>query len=170
MVRYFLSWGWRSAVGGSLGCSQTQFGVWQHGDELKGDQMAQLNLYLKFNGNCRQALEFYKSILGGQLVLQTVGDSPSAGQFPPVMKDRILHGSLAKDDLTIFGTDIAGPELRQGNNVFLCLICKSKDEIEALFSKLSQGGKITNPLKQEFFGTYGDLAGKFGINWMFQSA
>ena len=132
--------------------------------------MAHLSPYLKFNGNCRQALEFYKSVLGGQLNLQTIGDSPAAGQFPPAMKNRILHGSLASDNLTIFGTDVAGPELTQGNNLFLCLVCRSKEEIETLFSRLSQGGKITTPLKHEFFGTYGDLADKFGINWMFQFA
>src|SRR5215831_18386655 len=50
-------------------------------------KMAQLGPYLKFNGNCRQALEFYKYVLGGQLGLQTIGDSPAAGQFPPAMKD-----------------------------------------------------------------------------------
>jgi len=54
--------------------------------------MAQLNPYLKFNGNCRQALEFYRSVLGGQLSLQPIGDSPAAGQFPPAMKNSILHG------------------------------------------------------------------------------
>ena len=132
--------------------------------------MARLSPYLKFNGNCRQALEFYKSVLGGQLSLQTIGDSPAARQFPPAMKDRILHGSLASDNLTIFGTDVAGPEMTQGNNLFLCLVCRSKEEIETLFSRLSQGGKVTTPLKQEFFGAYGDLADKFGINWMFQFA
>jgi PhnB protein len=130
--------------------------------------MAQLSPYLKFNGNCRQALEFYKSVLGGQLSLQTIGDSPAAEHFPPAMKDKILHGSLAKDDLTIFGSDIAAAGLTQGNSVFLCLVCKSKPEIETLFSKLAQGGNTTTPLKHEFFGTYGDLADKFGINWMFQ--
>jgi PhnB protein len=132
--------------------------------------MAQLRPYIKFNGNCRQALEFYKSIVGGQLSLQTIGESPAAGHFPPAMKDKILHGSLAQDDLTIFGSDIATPELTQGNNVFLCLVCKDKGEIETLFSKLSQGGKVTTPLRQEVFGTYGDLVDKFGINWMFQFA
>jgi len=132
--------------------------------------MAQLNLYLKFDGNCKLALEFYQTVFGGQLSLQTIGDSPAAGQFPPEMKERILHGSLAKDELMIFGTDVAGPRLTQGNNVFLCLICKSKEEIETLFPKLSSGGKITNPLKQEFFGTYGDLSDKFGVNWMLQFA
>ena len=77
---------------------------------------------------------------------------------------------MATDDLTIFGTDVAGPNLTQGNNLFLCLVCKSKEEIETLFFKLSQGGKVTTPLRQEFFGTYGDLADKFGINWMLQLA
>src|SRR5262249_30475235 len=118
--------------------------------------MALLSVYLKFNGNCRQALEFYKSIFGGQLTLQTIGDSPAAGQFPPGMKNSILHGSLAKDDLTIFGTDVTGPGLTWGNNLWLCFVCKSTEEIETLFSKLSEGGKVTTPLRQEFFGTYGD--------------
>ena len=130
--------------------------------------MAHLSPYLKFNGNCKQALEFYKSVLGGQLNLQTIGDSPAAGQFPPALKDRILHGSLASEDLTIFGTDMGGPELTRGNGVFLCLVCKSKEETEALFSKLSQGGNATTPLRQEFFGMYGDLIDKFGVHWMFQ--
>ena len=132
--------------------------------------MAHLSPYLKFNGNCRQALEFYKNVLGGQLNLQTIGDSPAAGQFPATMKDRILHGSLASDSLTIFGTDVTGPGLTRGDNVFLCLVGKSKEEIETLFSKLSQGGKVTTPLKHEFFGIYGDLTDKFGFNWMFQFA
>src|SRR5215831_2569086 len=103
--------------------------------------MALLSVYLKFNGNCRQALEFYKSVFGGRLTLQTIGDSPAAEQFSPAMKNSILHGSLAKEDLTIFGTDVAGPGLTQGNNLWLCLACKSREEIETLFPKLSEGGK-----------------------------
>ena len=86
------------------------------------------------------------------------------------MKDRILHGSLASDNSTIFGTDVTASGLTRGDNVFLCLVGKSKEEIETLFSKLSEGGKVTTPLKHEFFGIYGDLTDKFGINWMFQFA
>jgi PhnB protein len=73
--------------------------------------MAQRSPHLKVNGNCRTALEFYKSVAGGQLSLQTIGESPAAGHFPPAMKDKVLHGSLATDDLTIFGSDVAAPEL-----------------------------------------------------------
>src|SRR5215475_3044778 len=115
--------------------------------------MAQLNLYLKFDGNCKLALEFYETVFGGHLNLQTIGDSPAVGQFPPEMKERILHGPLAKDELRIFGTDVAGPKLMQGNNVFLCLTCKSKEEFETLFTKLSSRDKINTPLRQECFGT-----------------
>jgi PhnB protein len=132
--------------------------------------MAQLSPYLKFTGNCRQALEFYKSVVGGQLSLQTIGDSPVAGHFPSAMKDKILHGSVTADGFTVFGSDVAGPGLTQGNNVFLCLVCKSKEEIETLFSKFSESGKVTTPLRQEPFGTYGDLTDNFGIHWMFQFA
>src|SRR5215831_17966146 len=104
--------------------------------------MAHLSPYLKFNGNCRQALEFYKSVLGGQLSLQAIGDSPAAGQFPPAMKNSILHGSLATDDLTIFGTDVAGPNLTQGNNLFLCLVCKSKGRLKHFSSSSHKAAKL----------------------------
>ena len=56
------------------------------------------------------------------------------------------------------------------HRLVLPVVYKSKEEIETLFSKLSQGGKVTTPLKHEFFGIYGDLTDKFGINWMFQFA
>src|SRR5215831_17838219 len=81
------------------------------------NKMAHLSPYLKFNGNCKQALEFYKSVLGGQLNLQTIGDSPAAGQFPAAMKDRILHGSLVSDNSTIFGTDVTASGLTRGDNL-----------------------------------------------------
>jgi PhnB protein len=66
------------------------------------------------------------------------------------------------------GSDMVGPEgAKNGNTLSLTLVCSSKEEIETFFSKLSAGGKVAHPLKEEFFGTYGDLTDKYGINWMF---
>jgi PhnB protein len=56
--------------------------------------MAQMNAYLHFNGNCREAMTFYKECLGGELNMQAVGESPMAAQMPPQIHTNILHASL----------------------------------------------------------------------------
>lgn len=132
--------------------------------------MAEFNAYLIFNGNCREAMEFYKGCLGGELGVMTVGESPMAAQMPPEMRNRILHSVLTSGSVMLMGSDMIGrnEELKHGNTLSLCLVCKSKAEIETLFKKLSAGGHIDSPLKEEFFGTYGDLTDKYGFHWMFQ--
>jgi len=130
--------------------------------------MTQINAYLHFNGNCREAMTFYQGCLGGKLALQTVGESPMAGQMPAAAQKNILHAALTHDGITLMGSDMIGPEgVKKGNIVSLTLVCSSKEEIVTFFSKLSAGGKVAHPLKEEFFGTYGDLTDKYGINWMF---
>lgn len=132
--------------------------------------MAQLYVYLTFDGNCREAMSFYKECLGGELSLSTVGDSPMAGQMPPDAKNRIIHSVLKNDDITLMASDMMGPGgITQGNTISLCLVGKNKQELDTYFTKLSNGGKIATQLVEEFFGTFGDLTDKFGIRWMFQA-
>jgi PhnB protein len=132
--------------------------------------VTQLNAYLSFNGNCRQAMEFYTACLGADLKMQTVGDSPMASQVPPEMKNQILHAKLEKDGMVLMASDTLSSEKAvNGTAISLCLNGKSKKEIETFFNKLAQGGKITNPLQVMFFGTYGDLVDKFGIRWLCQA-
>ena len=134
--------------------------------------MAQLNAYLVFNGNCREAMQFYKGCLGGELNSMTVGNSPMAATMPAGMRDKIMHSLLTSGSIRLMASDMIdmiGEEgYKHGNTVSLCLVCQSKEEIQTLFSKLSQGGQIKHPLKEEFFGTYGDLTDKYGFSWMFQ--
>jgi len=132
--------------------------------------MAKLVAYLSFDGNCREAMDFYKEALGGELTMQIVGESPMAEQMPAEMKTRIMHSQLSNGDLLLFASDMmASQAVVRGNSVTLCIAGKNKQEIEGYFSKLSQGANVTHPLKEEFFGTYGDLTDKFGVNWMFQA-
>ncbi|MGA3052243.1 MAG: VOC family protein [Chitinispirillaceae bacterium] len=129
--------------------------------------MAQLKPYLTFKGNCREAMTFYKECLGGELKMQTVGESPVAAQIPKEMHKNILHSVLKKDGFTLMASDMMGAgDLVQGNTVTLALICKNKEELEACFSRLSAGGKVGHALRKEFFGTIGDLVDKFGFRWM----
>ena len=130
--------------------------------------MTQINAYLNFSGNCREALSFYKDSLGGELSLQTVEGSPMEAGCPGAMKHQILHGSLTKNGLILMGSDMVGPEgLIQGNNMSLSLSCSSEKEINHFFSALSAGGKVIEPLKLQFWGAmFGVLTDKFGIRWM----
>lgn len=130
--------------------------------------MTQINAYLNFDGNCREAMSFYKECLGGELALQTVEGSPIEAQCPAGIKHHILHASLMKDTLILMGSDMQGPEgFVKGNTIALSLNCSSEKEIDTFFSNLSKHGKITHPLTESFWGaTFGVLTDKYGIRWM----
>jgi PhnB protein len=130
--------------------------------------MTQINAYITFNGNCREAMNFYKDCLGGELSLQTVEGSPIEAQCPAAMKDHILHASLQKDGLLLMASEMLGPEgFIKGNTIALSLNCNSEEEINEFFSKLSVGAKIIHPLRREFWGAiFGVFTDKFGIRWM----
>ena len=130
--------------------------------------MAQINVYIGFNGQCREAMTFYKTVLGGELFFQTVGGSPMAAQCPESTHAEILHSSLTNGDLVLMATDMTGPDgYHKGNNIAISLNCGSKEEIEAFFAGLSEGGKVMDPLKEQFWGAiFGALTDKFGIGWM----
>ncbi|HRI21380.1 MAG TPA: VOC family protein [Panacibacter sp.] len=130
--------------------------------------MAKLNAYLTFNSNCREAMTFYKECLGGELTLMPVGETPVASQMPPHMKDAVLHSTLKTNDFEIMATDMVPGSFAQGNDMHLCLVCNSEEEIHTLFEKLSAGGKIQQPLNQMFFGLIGTLVDKFGKNWILE--
>lgn len=130
--------------------------------------MTQINAYLNFNGNCREAMNFYKECLGGELSLQTVEGSAIEAQCPPAMKHQVLHASLVKDNLVIMGSDMVGPDgFIKGNTISLSLNCNSEKEIQTFFPRLSAGGQIIHPLRVEFWGAvFGVLTDKFGVRWM----
>ncbi len=130
--------------------------------------MAQINAYLTFSGNCREAMTFYRACLGGALIFQTVGESPLAEKMPQQMKDCILHATLTKDALVLLGSDMVAPTgLVRGNAVSLSLSCNSEEEIKVCYHRLSAGGKVDHPLEDTFWGAlFGDLTDKFGNHWL----
>lgn len=131
--------------------------------------MAQLIPYLNFDNDCREAMNYYKACLGGNLVLQTVGEMPEmAAQMPPEMKDAILHSSLISGDITIMASDLIKTKRIEGNTVELCINCDTEEELNTFFSRLSEGGKVTDPLADmPWGGRYGALTDKFGKHWLF---
>jgi PhnB protein len=130
--------------------------------------MTQINTYLTFNGNCREAMSFYKNCLGGELKFQTIGDSPLADKMPDKMRDCILHSTLTNGALTIMASDmVAEKGLIKGNAVSLMLNCSSEAEIQQYYAQLAEGGERTHPLEISFWGAlFGDLTDKFGNQWL----
>jgi len=133
--------------------------------------MAQVNAYLYFDGTCRHAMTFYKECLGGELTLMTVGESPAAAQMPHQAKDSIMHSVLKNGTNVIMASDNLGTgSITKGNQFSMTIECGSNKEADTFYSKLSAGGKATHPMKDEFFGYYGDLTDRFGIRWMISHA
>ena len=130
--------------------------------------MATINAYLTFNGSCREAMTFYKECLGGDLKLQTIGESPMASQMPVQMKEHILHAILTKGELVLMGSDMVGEEgVIMGNTVSMALNLTSEEEIRSCYEKLSASGKANHPLETTFWGAlFGDLIDKYGNHWI----
>ena len=130
--------------------------------------MTHIDAYLTFNGNCREAMTFYQDCLGGELTLQTIGDSPMADQLQPQMQQGILHATLINGGLTLMASDMVGEKgLILGNAVSLMLNCSSEAEIRATYDRLSAGGEATHPLEDTFWGAlFGGLTDKFGNHWL----
>lgn len=130
--------------------------------------MAKINSYLTFNGNCREAMAFYKECLGGELVLQEVGNTPMAENLPTKMKELILHAMLTNGELVIMASDMAPEQgLIKGNSVSLMLDCKSEEEARRFYGGLAAGGQATHPLQDTYWGAlFGNLIDRFGIQWL----
>jgi PhnB protein len=130
--------------------------------------MASINSYLTFNGNCREAMTFYRNCLGGELTLETIGESDLADKMPNNMRKSIMHAVLAKDELVIMATDMVEERgLIKGNSISMMLNCNSKEEAQSFYRKLSFGGKASHPLQETFWGAlFGDLTDRFGNNWL----
>ncbi len=129
--------------------------------------MKEIATYLNFDGNCREAMTFYKECLGAELHLMPFSEMP--GDHPPESKHRIMHARLAKGAMAIMASDtMPGMPLHQGNNFSISIQCDSQHEIDSFFAALSEGGKVTMPLQDQFWGArFGMVTDRFGIQWMF---
>jgi PhnB protein len=136
---------------------------------INGDATITLTPYLLFDGNCQQAMEFYRSCVGGELTLMKVKDSPVKDQMPTVQLNKTLHARLKSRNLEISASDWLQLDTTpiRGNTVCLCLSGGTLQELKAVFEKLSEEAEDITPLREIFFGVYGALNDKFGVRWMF---
>ncbi|MEV0566690.1 VOC family protein [Dactylosporangium sp. NPDC050588] len=127
---------------------------------------SRLNPYLSFRGNARQAMEFYQSVFGGTLRLNTFGEfNPEAGPIA----DQVMHGQLeTASGYTIMGSDTP-PEMAHnpGDHITVSLSGDDAAELRGYWEKLSASGKVSVPLEKQMWGDeFGACVDQFGIPWM----
>ena len=127
---------------------------------------SRLNPYITFGDNCREAMQFYESVFGGQLTLNTFGDF-GAADGPDA--DKIMHAQLETDQgFTLMASDTAeGMETRSGSNISISLSGDDAGQLRGYWDKLSSDGNVTMPLEKQMWGDeFGMCTDKFGIAWM----
>ena len=127
---------------------------------------SRLNPYISFDGDAREALEYYKSIFGGELSLSTFGEL--GGEETP-NPDQIMHGMIETDGgFTLMCADTPpGMEHEPGNNFAVSLSGDDGDELRGYWEQLSGDGIVTVALEKQVWGDeFGMCVDRFGISWM----
>ena len=127
---------------------------------------SRLNPYISFDGDAREALEFYKSVFGGELSLSTFGEL--GGEDTP-NPDKIMHGMIETDSgFTLMCADTPpGMEHEPGNNFAVSLSGDDGDELRGYWEQLSGDGIVTVALEKQVWGDeFGMCVDRFGISWM----
>ncbi|MFZ1721585.1 MAG: VOC family protein [Microgenomates group bacterium] len=139
--------------------------------------MPETNIYLNFTNETEAAFLFYKSVFGTEFEggMSRMSEVPLQEGQPELSKsdkNLVMHVSLPiLGGLKLMGSDSPesmGIKIQKGNNVHISLHPDSRRETDRLFKALSDGGEVTMPLKEMFWGDYyGICVDKFGICWMF---
>lgn len=129
-----------------------------------------LDVYLDFNGNCREVVEFYTEVFAAEKQpIMAFGDAPADPNFqlPEEAKNLIMHTFLVINGTKVMFSDVfPGMPFTEGNNISLTYVSKDKDQIVSLYNKLKEGGKIDMELQETFWSKcYANLTDKFGIPW-----
>jgi PhnB protein len=117
-------------------------------------------------GTARAALEFYRSVLGGEVRISTFGEFGGAEGVDP---DAVMHGQLdAPSGFTLMVSDaMPGMASATGSSIALCLYGDDLEELRTSFAGLAEGGEVTTPFEQQVWGDhYGAFTDRFGVDWM----
>ncbi len=128
---------------------------------------AQLNAYLNFRNNAREAMEFYRGIFGGTLALNTFGEAHASAD--PSEDDLVMHAQLDGDNGIVFMASDTPPrmEYRPGSNFSLSLSGDDEKLLRRWYERLADGGTVTMPLDKAPWGdTFGMCVDKFGVSWL----
>ncbi|HVF63523.1 MAG TPA: VOC family protein [Casimicrobiaceae bacterium] len=127
--------------------------------------------YLFFNGNCEEAIDFYKKVLGAKVeMMMRFNESPEKmppGMLAPGWDDKVMHASMHIGGSLVMASDGMGTDKGGFNGFSLSLSCKDAAEATRLFNALSDGGQVQMPLGKTFWSPlFGMCADRFGVGWM----
>src|SRR5260221_26422 len=127
--------------------------------------------YLMFDGRCEEAINFYKTALGAELLMlmrySETPDAPPPGMVAPGSENKVCHASFRIGESTVMASDggCHGKSIFQGFT--LNLQVASETEADRMFAALADGGKVNMPLMKTFFSPrFGMLVDRFGVSWM----
>jgi PhnB protein len=129
--------------------------------------MAQLNPYVNFKDQTRQAMEFYKSVFGGKLTMSTFKEFHASQD--PSEDNLIMHSVLeGEKGITFMAADTPPRmEYKPGNNFNMSLSGDNEQELRGYYEKLKAGGQVIMPLEKAIWGdTFGMVRDRFGVTWL----
>ncbi|MFD1705965.1 VOC family protein [Siminovitchia sediminis] len=129
-----------------------------------------VEVYLVFDGNCREAVEFYAEAFDtAPPQIMTFGEAPSNPDYPvpDEAKDRVMHARLTIEGSNVMFSDtFPGSTIKSGNNITLAVLSSDIEKLKSAFHKLREGGSVEMELQETFWSKcYGKLTDKFGIGW-----
>lgn len=130
-----------------------------------------MNVYLFFDGNCKEAFDFYAAALDGEIVMSTTfADAPADMVVPDEAKDLIMHVTLAAQGSILMGSDNLegfGPPRQHGSNFAISVSPPDQESANRIFAKLTEGGTVDMPMQDTFWGAYfGSGRDRYGVEWM----
>lgn len=136
--------------------------------------MKAVNPYLNFDGQAEEAMNFYKSVFGGEFTgngIMRMSDVPDMPTLSEEEINRVMHVSLPlSNGSVLMASDILpsmGHKLTTGNNNYISLAPDSREEADRIFKGLSEGGEIEMPMQDQFWGDYfGSFKDKYAVCWM----
>jgi PhnB protein len=128
----------------------------------------QLIPYLNFDGQCKEAFDFYAGVLGGKITgRMTYGDSPMCEQMPADSRDRIMHSQLDIDGAVLMGADGPPPHAPQSVGTTINIMVDTPADAERIFAALAEGGDVKMAMAETFWAQrWGMLVDRYGKPWM----
>lgn len=128
----------------------------------------QVNTYLNFSGQCKEAFEYYAKVLGGEIVMMmTHRDAPTSVQTPSDMLDTVMHARIQIGSNVIMGSDAPPQYFTQPAGFSVSIMLDDAAEGKRIFDALADGGTVQMPFEKTFWAEgFGALVDRFGTPWM----
>ncbi len=126
-----------------------------------------VNVYLSFDGRCKEALDFYKEHLGAEILqLHPYRESPDPAMIPTGWEDKILHAAFKVEGSLIMASDVLAKDAKEFGGFWLLIDVGAVERVREIFDALKVGGTVVLPLQETFFARlFGQVIDRFGIPW-----